>query len=406
MKTRLTQNPAYYISHILFLSLFIWAGCTSNTETKEQEAEAADPSAGNEITQVQFKEVKTFTPENLNIPSFASFDFDERGRMYIVSGHDIYVLNKEGELLKKLGGSGRGPGEFDAMGRLVPKLGTNKLYVYADMLQGINTYDLNSFEFDNLILLEPQQWSSIDGLEGTRFTRFYVVEDDVLLARFSNPITTQADENRSHYFILMDGAGNILSGELMKYPATYVHDGQGLPAPIFVRGDNFPNGSTRSTVMHMSDKGNFYAVWNEELRIIKHTLPENTTDTLFYPITRASLDESEIIETYRRSPGLYRAARQANYPETWPAVDQILTDSHENIWVSTITEDSTHYQWLVFDEETKNPIGEFVWPGRRIERAVSEKSIQHIKDGYLYAFDQDSSSGGKVIKKYEITLNN
>lgn len=152
----------------------------------------------------------------------------------------------------------------------------------------------------------------------------------------------------------------------------------------------------------MSDNNNFYTLWNENLDIVKHSLLTGRSDTISYDLENAILDKSEIVNSYKNNPTLYRTARLADYPETWPLVDQMQVDDMDRIWVSVITDDENHFQWFVMDENKDQPIGTFKWPGKRLDRNKSRHSIRKIKDGYLYAFIYDSVSSMETIKKFQI----
>lgn len=389
---------------IYFLALCLTIiSCSAEEGTGSDESKASENQEMATISEVEFEEVKTFRPIDLDISNFGAFDFDEQGRMYIVSGRHIYVLDKEGEVVKRLGGSGRGPGEFDNMGALIPKLGSEKLFVYDDVLQAINIYDTNSLEFERLMHLDPQKRQHIQELRSARFVKFYVIRDDLFLARFVEGTPMEGEDTRFTRYYLMDDTGDIVSDEIMKHPVSNEFSGQGIPGPVRRGDSDFPNQSTRSTLVHMSDNSTFYSLWNEDLIVIKRELPANSVDTLSYSVTPAELDETEIIEFYKHHwNAMYQTARRASYPDTWPEADQIITDDQERIWVSTITDDTEYYHWLIFDGETGSPVGTFKWPGKRIERSIKEQSIKKIKNGHLYAIEHDSVSNEEVIKKYEV----
>lgn len=396
-----------YWIFLITISLTV-AGCSTEYRTESNNKEGASENQKiAPIYKVEFEEVRTLSPIDLDISVLGAFDFDEQGRMYIVSGRYIYVLDRQGEFLKRIGGSGRGPGEFNNMGALTPKLGSEKLYVYDDVLQAINIFDLGSLEFERLMILDPQQRQNIKELKNTRFSDFYIIKDGLFLANFVDVRVLGEEDSRLNRYYLMDDTGAMVSGELFTHPASKAYDGQGIPGPVKRNDSNFPNPSTRNTLIHMSDKAIFYSLWNEELNIIKREFPANVVDTISYPVTPAELDETEIIEFYENHfKAMYQTARRASYPDTWPVADQIITDDEEHIWVSTITDDTEYYHWLIFDGETGSPVGTFKWPGKRIERATKEQSIKRIKDGHLYAIEQDSSSNEKIIKKYKIKMNN
>lgn len=75
----------------------------------------------------------------------------------------------------------------------------------------------------------------------------------------------------------------------------------------------------------------------------------------------------------------------------------IIIDDENRLWVSTIPNgDKLMYEWLVL-QNTGEWIATFKWPGNR--------SIDKIKDGYLYSRETEQTTGIQTIVKYRIELN-
>ena len=70
-------------------------------------------------------------------------------------------------------------------------------------------------------------------------------------------------------------------------------------------------------------------------------------------------------------------------------------DDQNRLWVSTFTDDTSRYQWLVMESSGKL-LAEFSWPARR--------KLQQVQDNYAYTLEQDPQTGLQEIRRYEIKM--
>jgi len=84
-----------------------------------------------------------------------------------------------------------------------------------------------------------------------------------------------------------------------------------------------------------------------------------------------------------------------NLPESWPALNDLLIDDENRLWVSTIVEDFEIFEWWVL-EETGELITRFKWP--------RDEPIEVVKNGYMYTLETDEDTGLQQVVRYRIEM--
>jgi len=116
---------------------------------------------------------------------------------------------------------------------------------------------------------------------------------------------------------------------------------------------------------------------------------------IYYPFSKIPLDRNEMLERYTNREEPWRnMVRRDIMPETWPAFDTFIVDDVGRIWVKMFTIDYDTSRYVVL-ENGGEFLADFTWPRERL--------IQQIKNGFLYAMEEDEN-GLRRIVKYEITL--
>lgn len=105
----------------------------------------------------------------------------------------------------------------------------------------------------------------------------------------------------------------------------------------------------------------------------------------YLPLEEKALMMKEVINIYAGEQIQSRnLLLHAELPEIWPALIDVVTDNKIRLWVATIPESKKlTYQWWVL-QDTGELIATFRWPGNR--------SIEKIKDGYVYARETEEST--------------
>ncbi|MEX0660933.1 MAG: hypothetical protein WEA58_06425 [Balneolaceae bacterium] len=84
-----------------------------------------------------------------------------------------------------------------------------------------------------------------------------------------------------------------------------------------------------------------------------------------------------------------------NLPETWPAMDDMLIDDENRLWVSTIVDDFDIYEWWVL-EETGGLITKFEWP--------RNEPIEVVNNSYMYTRQTDEETDLQEVVRYSFEM--
>jgi hypothetical protein len=117
----------------------------------------------------------------------------------------------------------------------------------------------------------------------------------------------------------------------------------------------------------------------------------------YIPLEKKTLLRDEVLSMYGKGDEENENLIQnAELPEKWPALRDIIIDDENRYWISTITDSEEFtYEWWVLQDNGKL-LATFRWPGNR--------SIEEIKDGYLYARQTEETTGWQTIVKYRIDI--
>ena len=86
--------------------------------------------------------------------------------------------------------------------------------------------------------------------------------------------------------------------------------------------------------------------------------------------------------------------QNAELPDTWPAIGDFIMDDENRLWISTITDsDNRTYTWWVL-KDTGELLTTFRWPRNR--------TIEKIKDGFVYSRETEETTGQQTIAKYRV----
>jgi len=386
-------------------------------------------SLGDEpVYDIQFEQVltveegyqQTENPETY-IGSVDNFAVDNQNRIYIYSESQIHVLNSEGNHLNSLGGEGRGPGEFQSLGSFTRpvdlKVQRVRLYAWDRELQRINVYSLESLENSHTISLEPSFWNSIYEVSETASHphEYYPQKDGTLLVGFKESFAS-----RDGRWLTVSGANPM--PEVDKFIRYYrmSRKGQIVSGKIFERLDvNFYPGnagkvfpgipphlpSTRSSLIAVAENGNIFEAWTGKFLIKAYDENGSYRHSFYYPYDKSRLNRDDIFN--HSFSGLSSQSREAlgraDFSDTWPALNIMLVDDQNRLWISTITDDEEKYQWRVLDEKGRLLV-KFKWPGKRLLRHSESNQIRTVANGYLYVYKTDNETGIGRLVRYRIIM--
>src|SRR5690625_4707531 len=134
-----------------------------------------------------------------------------------------------------------------------------------------------------------------------------------------------------------------------------------------------------------------------ERKMMEMTRTSSWSRTLVLTQTPALSVQGGLVQEHEQ-----QVYRNAKLPDKWPALDRILLDDEQRLWVSTISDDEEHYTWWVLDEAGKL-LASFKWPGERLKRHISsENRFEVIRDGYVYSRELNAETELQEIVRYRI----
>lgn len=340
-----------------------------------------------------------------NLYTIGDVAVDSLGRIFISDRHQIRLFDSNGEYVTSFGGNGRGPGEFDNMKMLTPKVQGEKLFAYDDVLRRINVFNTDALEFSHSIPLSEKKWEQKPELSGAQFHRYFLTHDNLLIAGFKDPYNGRNSKKRQVACYLMNHEGAIISDKLFDQPLNTIDVGSGISGPVPPNTDRpFPDAADRATLVDVSKDGNIYSIWTEDIFIKIHSDDGAYSRAIYYPYSNSELDESDIVSSYKSNRRLYKRAQKETYPDTWPAVHQLELDDQGRLWIATITSDEQQYQWWVL-QNSGEPLAKFAWSGQRLKRLKEPNQIKTIRGKYLYTVEQNDENEYKQLVRYKMTFN-
>lgn len=396
-----------FIIASIFVLLFL-TGCSSDTSNQppNEIPDSADvpehikqldnlsvfPAGSEPVNDIQFQKEQEFGDQFLpNLPSPAlgtgpKVDVDREGRVFMASRtqKNIQVYNPDGSELTKLGREGKGPGEFVDIAGI--DIYGDKLMTYDANTIRIQIFSLETMELENTINLDSQNWDRFEEVRASRPNQMHMLSDSTFLAGVGlNP----RDDRSYTGFYVLNTEGEIISDKIVETIGQRRHQ------------YTSPNGGAASMrlsysqegVVEISGNGDIYHANTGELAIKIYDADGTYQRAVYHPFDNDPLEEDEVLENYHSS--LHSTVREAGFPDTWPALESILVDDEDRIWISTIVDDKEIYEWRVLD-----PSGEwlatFTWP--------REEEIEAVRDGKMYISNTDYESGIKRVIRYGIEM--
>jgi hypothetical protein len=334
---------------------------------------------------------------------FAGLEVDDSGRIYVgnVSEKTIQVFDPNGSYLTNIGNEGNGPGEFKGISDL--KINSNQLYAF-DFLQFRTTFfSLDSLKVDEVKDAYLSRAPDVAELTGWLYNGNKLIDDERFLVRYMDEYANanvgtpkyNLDKPRPGRYYIVDREGKVLSDMLFE-----------LKHNKIITAEN--NGRLSFNIMllpflnqplvSISDDSHIVSANSEEPLINMYAPNGDSLKSFYIPMEKKALIRDELTSMYTdlnaRNQNL---VQNAELPEKWPALADIIMDDENRLWVATIpdTETLTHDWWVLKD--TGDLLATFRWPGNR--------SIEKIKDGYLYARETEESTGMQTIVKYRVEIN-
>lgn len=316
---------------------------------------------------------------------------DDSGRIFIadLQQKQIHIFKPDGTYLKKLGGEGRGPGEFGHIFDM--KIQGNSLFAFDPTVFQLNFYSLESLTFDHAEGLFFQDWADIKNIKEASPMKFYEWGDQNMLIGFD-----QIPGTNIYYYMVRNSNYRT---KIISKPILIQKDNKQtwleIELPNAVGSRDLPFG--RQSLIAVTEDRHIFTAWTE-LFLIKEYDPEGTyLRAWYYPYKNPPLKQAAIdsIVNPKNEANVQRALDKYEAPTTWPALDDMKIDDKGRIWVSTVVRDHSVYRWWVLTQDGKL-LARFKWP--------HDKSIKVVKNGYIYTMETKKKTDVNRVARYKIEM--
>lgn len=356
---------------------------------------------------INLKQVEVYeTNDDVLIGTINPIYVDLRNRVYIGDADQtkIHVFEPNGDFLTSLGKEGRGPGDYSAISFRTTIISDSKFLYITDTRffnpRRANVYKLEDHSFSHTIKLHADNLSKYDFLKGYSPVKVFPNGNGSFLVPYSQTIKNASTGTGFIYYLMQNVEGDIISEPFYKQQGISY-----LIEPVRGKGGlmevmhTFPF-HTKS-LFSPSTKGNYYVARTDEFKIDVIDKEGTIIRTIEYPFNNKKLDIDKLIKRYEeinympqlgegRAVEMLKKAKKL--PDQWPALESMLVDNENRLWISTIVEDSSIYEWWVL-EPTGEIITKFKWPKKR--------RVQQIQNDYLYTKEKDDE-GADIVVKYKI----
>jgi hypothetical protein len=324
--------------------------------------------------------------DDVMVGTIGGVEVDEKGRVYVADTiqNTIHVFNTEGTYLANAGREGSGPGEFRNIA--YTEIDSDWLYAYDWAQQAIHLFSLNSFEVASTIT-PAEESHRIQDFEGIQPGQFFVRQDGTFLMSFIQPRGT--DKKERHQFYLVSSEGTIISEKVLEQ--TVVRFQYQLPVPGMIVVLPF----YRKPLLSILNNDYILTAWSEEFLIKRYNPNGEYVGAVYYPFQNVDIHPDELKSRYENQQAK-NAIDDAEFSETtWPALEEMLIDDENRLWISTIVDDFDIYEWWVL-EESGELITRFEWP--------RDEPIKVVKNGYMYTRETDEETDLQQVVRYRIEL--
>lgn len=346
------------------LALGLLAACSRSSGRGETSVQTLRPvEAARSAATVEFSQI-------------TGIGVDARGRIYAGDGlGEIVVLDASGALVRRLGGTGDGPGEFQSIGT-VHLLPGDSLYIYDGAAQRATVYAPDSDRVAYTIRF-PQP--------GTYFPMAVEpIGNGQLIAHFRgmHGDLPGADQRRSDIVRVLNRDGSMHRDSVLAVPEPEVLELRGEQANGF-----FLPPFARQSLVRWDRDGRIYSLWTDSARVRIHDSEghERGGFTAQLGTSRLALSDAIIDSVSQRAAGgsVPFRALSASFRErwqTWPLVEEMLVDDRARVWLRPVTR-TPIADWLAFDTRGTQ-VAAFQLPA-----AVRPRLIRGDR---LYAVSRDS----------------
>jgi len=333
---------------------------------------------------------------------FAGLEIDDSGRIFVGNSLEkkIQIFDKDGKHLINIGREGNGPGEFNGITEI--KIQSNQLIAFDFLQFRVTFFSLDSLNVDKVNNAYLSRTPDIEELNGWFSNGYHLIDDERFLVKYVKELvnanvgtpTYNLDKPRHGNYYIVNSEGEVVSDMLFSLRGEKIITANVEARHLF----NFHSVPfLNQPLITISDDGHIASA-NSEEPLIKMYAPNGDYLRAFYlPMQKKALLRDELLLIYGEvDEENENLLKHAELPETWPALEDIIMDDKNRVWISTITvSDKRTYTWWVL-QDTGELLTTFSWPGNR--------SIEKIKDGYVYVRETEESTGQQTVVKYRVEM--
>lgn len=351
--------------------------------------------------------------EEILLGMIGDLEVDSKDQVYIVDmdNNNIQVFSPDGSYLGSIGRQGRGPGEFMNATRFTQIIiQSNKIYITGTewvTSDKVHVFSLDDFSLIDEILFDASEKKEFDSDLEKYFPRsVYPFVNEQMLVGYEHLRSSayiKREQNHIPYY-LHDSNGSLIEGPvLVQKDHTYlyqVHEGRQInyyAFPFFGK-----------SLIAVSNEGLIYTAFSNEFRINVQSQNGEHLRTIVHPFQKLPTTKRKLLSRYEEidmsrmdfyegdNTALKMIREADNLPQAWPALDDMIIDDENRLWVSTIVEDFDIYEWWMLDESGEL-ISKFEWP--------RNEPIEVIKNGKMYTRETDEETGLQRVVRYRIEMN-
>lgn len=310
---------------------------------------------------------------------------DEQGQIYIhdLQQRQLFTFNSSGDFTGTIGREGSGPEEFNAIGGI--SYGNKKLVIYDGPLRRFTYYSISAeseeqsvWEFEGIIFLSG--WDSVQELSGYFLfpINFSITQDGGVVTAFKS---WNSDGPLRFFSFGQDGK---LAGEMIyeMNVEEFRFENEQMQAILPM---------SRKALFVLDSQDNFIVANTDKFLIKTCDLKGNYKSSFYYPYQNLKVNRENAIKRFPAN----RVLADADLPETWPVLDNMIIDDKGRLWVGMLTEAYSENRWKILSNNGEQ-IAEFMLP--------TNKEIKSVLNKNIYVEYTDSDTGERLVRQYGFNL--
>jgi hypothetical protein len=366
--------------------LTFFAGC-SGSSTRNTELHNLTVFELEQAPQIKLIRDDGYKGARSEVRKIGDIAVDDEGNVYLVDEYrrKIQVYDEHGSHTGSIGRAGPNPGEFQKPGTIT--VTGNSLYAWDEDKLEMMQFDLGEYELLGTTRFSDIHFSEVDSLKDAAVFNVAVTAEGDYLASFQ---VVRAPDDRRLFYYRINAAGEVTSDQLMSFQnkSLYVEEG-GKGSVIMMLPYE------RETLIETDSENKIYTLFTEDILIKVLNAEGNYQKAWHYPFRNKKMVESDAVAMFT-NVDIRRAIRGADKPSSWPAVDRLMIDDMDRLWVATISGNLDTHQWYVL-KNTGEILGTFSFP--------KKKEIKEIKNGEVYTREFNNRSYSEEVVRYKITFN-